>query len=299
MNDEIIKTEKKTLVSVIIPTFNRKETIKRAIESVLKQTYDNIECIIIDDGSEDGTENIIAGITSDKIRYIRLDTNHGASYARNIGIEVSKGDYIAFQDSDDFWLSTKIEIQLRYMIQKGLDVSFCRIKRITPDGKIVLFPKGNFKDSNLTQERILSKSYASTQTLMCKRKCFDVCKFDERLPRLQDFDLIIQLSNLYSLGYINEVLVEQYIDESSISSDSKKGIEAIELLFDKYKDEYELFPKAKSHVLTILATFKYQMGNSDEAILLLRQAIGLKWWNAIAWSKLLLVKADLLKYRYR
>ena len=91
------------LVSVIIPTYNRKESLLRSVESVLNQTYKNIEIIIVDDNSSDGTSEKVQEISDNRVDYIKLERNSGACAARNTGIRNAHGDYIAFQDSDDYW----------------------------------------------------------------------------------------------------------------------------------------------------------------------------------------------------
>ena len=99
-------------VSVIIPTYNRAKLIKRSILSVLNQTYQNFEIIVVDDGSADDTKSVVESFNNPKIRYIRHDINKGQSAARNTGIKNAKGKYIAFQDSDDEWLPEKLEKQM-------------------------------------------------------------------------------------------------------------------------------------------------------------------------------------------
>ena len=93
---------KNELISVVIPTYNRGKVIRKSIESVLNQSYKNIELIIIDDGSTDNTEFVVKKISDNRIKYIKLNENKGACYARNIGIKKAKGKYIAFVDSDDY-----------------------------------------------------------------------------------------------------------------------------------------------------------------------------------------------------
>ena len=100
------------LVSVVVPTYNRESTIVRSINSILEQTYQNLECIIVDDGSSDHTKDVVSQIEDSRVRYIKLNQNRGPSVARNVGIRESRGDYIAFNDSDDLWLPDKLEIQM-------------------------------------------------------------------------------------------------------------------------------------------------------------------------------------------
>lgn len=99
-------------VSVVIPTYNRADIITRAVDSVLAQTVDDIEVLIIDDGSTDGTRALIEDIDDSRVRYLAHDTNRGVSAARNTGVEAGRGEYVAFLDSDDEWLPRKLERQL-------------------------------------------------------------------------------------------------------------------------------------------------------------------------------------------
>lgn len=91
------------MVSVIIPTYNRAEPLKKSIDSVLKQTYEKFEIIVIDDGSDDNTYDVIKNIKDNRIRYIKNEFNQGSNASRNIGINNAKGTFIAFQDSADIW----------------------------------------------------------------------------------------------------------------------------------------------------------------------------------------------------
>lgn len=97
------------LVSVIIPTYNRVRTLPAAIDSVLNQTYKNLELIVMDDGSEDGTEQYVRNIADPRIRYRKSERNMGPSAARNNGAKLAAGEYLAFQDSDDEWMPDKLE----------------------------------------------------------------------------------------------------------------------------------------------------------------------------------------------
>ena len=102
---------KKPLISVIIPTFNRETLLKRAIISVLNQTYQNLEIVIIDDASKDGTEKLVNNFQDSRINYFKNDRNQGVQISRNRGLEIAKGLFISFLDDDDFWLKEKIEEQ--------------------------------------------------------------------------------------------------------------------------------------------------------------------------------------------
>ena len=114
-------------ISVIIPTYNRGKSIIQSINSVLEQTYHNLEILIVDDCSTDDTEYLISKIDDPRVKYIKLKENKGASFARNIGIKIATGKYISFQDSDDIYKNNKIEKQYINLIKKNSDFDFCKI----------------------------------------------------------------------------------------------------------------------------------------------------------------------------
>ncbi|HIE08163.1 MAG TPA: glycosyltransferase family 2 protein, partial [Desulfarculaceae bacterium] len=103
------------LVSVVIPTFNRAAAVSRAVRSVLAQTYPEIEIIVVDDGSTDNSAELLRHEFGMQIKLLCLPRNHGVSYARNRGFELSRGSFVAFLDSDDLWSPEKTERQLTFM----------------------------------------------------------------------------------------------------------------------------------------------------------------------------------------
>lgn len=229
---------KKGMVSVIIPTYNRANTIKRAIDSVLNQTYSNIELIIVDDCSSDNTFEIINSYTDKNIRYYKLEKNSGACVARNKGIEMALGEYIAFQDSDDEWFKEKIEKQIKTIQATNTDVTFCALNRIDDvaiNGEKI--PNINMEEiKNITKE-LLKENFISTQTILGKKYVFENIKFDAALPRLQDWDLVIRVSKLYKISYLDEVLVNLYIQKDSISMNINKKVKAYQIIYEKYYNE--------------------------------------------------------------
>ena len=112
-------------VSVIIPTYNRAHLVGRAIRSVLNQTYQDFEIIVVDDGSTDNTEEVVKSFNDPRIRYIRHEKNRGGSAACNTGIRAARGEYIAFQDSDDEWLPEKLEKQMQVFENTPTGVGGC------------------------------------------------------------------------------------------------------------------------------------------------------------------------------
>ena len=224
------------LVSVIIPTYNRGRLILDSINSVLNQTYKNIELIVVDDCSTDDTEKTVKSIDDSRIKYINLEKNSGACVARNKGIEISRGEFIAFNDSDDLWLPEKINSQLDFLYENNAEISFCKMECRTPENNFIHnFPNIEF-DRKISYKDLLKYNSASTQTIFGKTDCFKEIIFDATMPRLQDWDEVLRLSQKFSVFYQNKILVHTFFQKDSISTHPEKGVLAMEMLFEKHKD---------------------------------------------------------------
>ncbi|MGG3690175.1 glycosyltransferase family 2 protein [Caldifermentibacillus hisashii] len=226
------------LVSVIIPTYNRANLILQAVKSVLNQTYKNFEIIIVDDGSSDNTEDVINVIHDNRIRYIKHAINKGASAARNTGIREAKGKYIAFQDSDDHWLPDKLEKQVKRIENTPDHVGavFGGYWIIGKGNEKRYFPEQVIKDGNIFHT-LLKGNVVGMPVVMIKKICFDkVGYFNETLPALEDWELLLRISRDYEFLYINEPLVTVYETENSISMHMENTVKAWKYIFDKYLD---------------------------------------------------------------
>lgn len=126
-------------VSIIIPVYNSQKFIRETIQSIINQSYNNFEAIIIDDCSSDESLNIIKrNFKNDKrIKIIKLNKNHGAAYSRNVGIKRASGRYIAFLDSDDLWDQKKLELQIKFMKDNNYSFSCCSYRKINENGKFL------------------------------------------------------------------------------------------------------------------------------------------------------------------
>jgi glycosyltransferase involved in cell wall biosynthesis len=229
------------MVSVILPTHNRADILSRAIKSALEQSYEDIELIIVDDFSTDETKSVIETFKDARIRYVRLDRVSGGSAARNVGIDLSRGEFIAFLDDDDEWLPEKIEKQMEKFKQGAQDLGLIYTGAIiiTPDIKEeIVTPKigGHIYKKQLKEDNI-----HSTSTWLVKKECFlnpYVGKFDETLPARQDYDLSLRLSKYYSVGYCSEPLVRIYRDRiDSISNDVSNRVKGHLLVLKKIERE--------------------------------------------------------------
>ena len=226
------------MVSVIIPTFNRENTICRAIDSVINQTYKNIEIIVVDDCSTDNTEEfLIKYYKYPNFNYFKLTKNSGACYARNFGIKNSHGDFIAFQDSDDAWLPNKLCEQIKNIKKENSDGDFCSIEVIDEQKKMkYIRPTKNIRNKctkNGVFNTLCYDSFISTQSFIGKKIIFDNIKFDNNLPRLQDYDIFLRISKKYKISYTQEPLAILYVQNDSISRSSQKLEQAINIIINK------------------------------------------------------------------
>ena len=185
----------KDKISVIIPTYNRAKSIIDSINSVLKQTYHNLEIIIIDDCSTDNTESLISNLDDDRIKYIRLEEKKGANFARNEGIKMATGKYITFQDSDDLYHLDKIETQYKNLIKKKSDFDFCKVCLHFNNSFEVIFPRKS-QHKQIVRKKILDElcngNFISTQSIFAKNEVIKDNLFDINFPRLQDYDLVLK-----------------------------------------------------------------------------------------------------------
>lgn len=227
------------LVSVIIPVYNRENTIKRAVDSVLCQTYPYLEVIVVDDDSTDNTVQILREYTDPRVRLICLKENGGANKARNVGIENSKGEYIAFQDSDDEWLPDKLEQQVRRMRDGGYLACYSAFNFC--EGHDIYTIPSDFEDQKKYEDglgKILAGyNVVDTPTLVIKRRVLLLLEneyFDEHLPRLQDYDFAIRISKVCRMAYINRPLVNAFSTEGSISKNSSNLYRAFGRIIRKH-----------------------------------------------------------------
>ena len=235
------------MISVIIPTYNRRELLLRAIASVLGQTCADLECIVVDDASADGTAEAVRRIADPRVRYVRQEQNAGACAARNRGVALAKGRYIAFQDSDDVWHVDKLEKQLALLESTGADVAVCQMNRIGADGGAEVCPP-KVPGGPLSLDDLLTENLCSTQCILGRAEVFRDVAFDPDMPRLQDWDLMLRLTEKYRVQFVPEPLVDVYLQPDSISSQPGKLLTALQRLYAKFHG-----PITAPHRGTVLA----------------------------------------------
>lgn len=193
-------------VSVVIPTYNRADVVREAVASVLRQDYPDIELIVVDDGSRDGTAAVVSGF-GPAVRYLWQE-NRGVSAARNRGVAASTGDLIAFLDSDDLWLPPKVSAQVAYF-EAYEDAQACHTDEIwirlgmRVNERLIHRKQGGWQFLASLPRCLISPS-----AIMLRRSLWDrLGGFDESLPACEDYDLWLRLTAVVPVGFLPERLV--------------------------------------------------------------------------------------------
>lgn len=214
------------MVSVIIPTYNRARYIREAVDSVLAQTYNNTEIIVVDDGSTDNTKEILNHYGS-KIRYI-YQKNSGPSASRNKGIKQSNGEVIAFLDSDDIWLPEKLELQVK-LIQQSQNIGLVSggIYMADASGKIISDPiiKRNYENRRSFIRELMVHNIVTGggSTALIKKKCFDeLGLFNEDLWIGEDWNMWLRIAKQYEVKFVEKPLVKYRIHGSNLHKNLEK-----------------------------------------------------------------------------
>jgi hypothetical protein len=193
-------------VSVVIPTWNRRELLRQAIESVIAQTCPNWEIIVVDDGSTDGTADTVRSIGDQRIKLVACEHSGRKSHLRNLGIAASSGEFVGFLDSDDLWMPRKLEIQLEALRRDGADWCYGDYRHIDETGAIVPMRAGFFPQKEGTTEfhavsgdilaaLLKEETIAYFGTVLVRRSLIDVVGgFDESLNMIEDLDLVLRLA---------------------------------------------------------------------------------------------------------
>ena len=195
-------------VSVVIPTHNRAATIERAVESVLAQTYKNIELIVVDDAGQDETLSLLKKYSS--VKTIVLNAPAGVSAARNRGVRASRGEWVAFLDSDDEWLPDKLEKQRKLLRREETPLVHSEEIWIR-NGRRVNSKKKHRKSGGDIFERCLKLCLISPSAVVMKRTLFDeMGGFDENFPVCEDYDLWLKITSLHPVAFVPEPLIVKY-----------------------------------------------------------------------------------------
>ena len=234
-------------VSVITPVYNAEKYISEAIESVLNQSYEDFEVIVIDDGSKDNTLSIIKKYNR-KIRW-KSQENKGQASAINEGIKMAKGEYVAYLDADDVCMPDRLEIQVKYLDERrNVGLVYSSFYQINSSGEIQRFIRAHPYDDFV----LLQEDYIARSTVMHRKKCLDeVGLFDESITGDDDWDMWIRVSEKFGIGYVEKPLVKYRVHGENISLMRLKRlayrryttIRILEKAYERRKNSFWLKPK--------------------------------------------------------
>lgn len=217
------------LVSIIMPSWNTGKYIAESIQSVLNQTYTNWELLIVDDCSTDNTDGIVSSFNDERIKYFHNDINSGAAFTRNKALREAKGEWIAFLDSDDIWLSNKLEKQIKFMNDNNYVFSYHDYEKIDEESKSLnIYVTG---PDIVTKRKMYNYGYPGCLTFMYSAKVMGLIQIKD-IKKNNDYAILLQLCKKANCYLLKENLAEYRIRKKSISHDK---------LYKKLKSHYDLF----------------------------------------------------------
>ena len=250
------------MASVIIPTYNRPESLKEAIQSVLRQEYTYFEIIVINDGGVD-VQGVINGLNAgNKIKYISHEKNKGLAAARNTGIRIANGKYIAYLDDDDIFYPSHLDVLVNFLESNEFRVAFTeafRAYQTKENDKYIITKRDIPYAMDFDKEQILVGNMIPVLCVMHEKSCLDdVGLFDETLSSHEDWDLWIRMSRKFKFAHINELTCEfRWRDDGSTMTGErrKEFLKTMGIIYEKYnpctKDRPHIHLEQKKNMLSL------------------------------------------------
>jgi len=231
------------VVSVIIPTYNRGSMILEPIRSILNQSYENIELIVVDDGSTDNTENILKQVDDERFQYIIHNENKGPNASRNTGLKHSSGKYVSFVDSDVTLIEDKIEKQVEIMTDSSDKVGIVYCSGYRKHGDYLKEVSKAGLSGDIYSDLLALNIKITTSTMFIDRKCFEECgKWDPDLPSFNEYDLCLRFAKEFEFKYIAEpLIIEKSHNKGNITSNIDRRTVGMNGIVDKWGDEMKKY----------------------------------------------------------
>ena len=273
------------LVSVVIPFFNRTALLPRALKSVIEQTHEDLEIILVDDGSSEDASEVLSAIPDGRVRLLRHDRNRGVSAARNTGIKAARGEFISFLDSDDEWFPTKTEKQLAQLRRSGDHelVSYC-LSEVFSDAKGKVIGLHDFsEEGDLLHHALRGSAKMSVGIGLCilmnelmltREQMLRVGGFDESYRMHEDWEFLIRLASKYRFACVKETLVRNHKHGLGHIANDFKGVP--EVRYRMMEEHRELFlqdNEARASFYSELAYYEGLCGDKGKAILSLAKCM--------------------------
>ncbi|WP_279626194.1 glycosyltransferase family 2 protein, partial [Psychrobacter piechaudii] len=197
------------LVSIIIPVYKVEEYIEKCMQSLLDQSYENFEALVVDDGSPDNSITLAKELVGDDPRFIFLEKeNGGQGSARNLGLDHARGDYIAFLDSDDYYEPDYLDAMIKQILKDKADICLCDIFSVSIDGHRLNLDKNDVKGFIENKDYLISRGYISNfmWDKLFDAKCFDGIRFDSSIRSFEDVHLLFKILFKRTLTHVNKPL---------------------------------------------------------------------------------------------
>lgn len=278
------------LVSVVIPTCNRPQLLRRAVSSVLAQTYRELECIVVDDASAGDTAAVLAAFDDKRIVFLRNEQNRGAPASRNRGIAAARGEFVALLDDDDEWFPEKIEKQVAIFEHAAglIGVVYCGFEFVAAGNERATVAVSPVWRGQI-HEAMLESCVLGSPTPLVRKKYFEQTGlFDEGLPSSQDWDMWIRLAAACAFDFAPDVLARHYVHGRQISADLHAKIASRTVLLEKYQTDLESRPRILCCHLQRLAVLHALAGQTRDARALLVRSLRRRPGDVRAWVHLLL-----------
>ncbi|QXM05393.1 glycosyltransferase family 2 protein [Crassaminicella indica] len=253
-------------VSIVMGVYNGEEYLKETIDSILAQTYPNLECIIVNDGSTDGTKNILNAVKDERVKIIQLNKNQGAANALNIAIEKAEGDWIAIHDADDISLPDRIKEQVAYVKRKphvvavGSFIKCIEGKNISAKKITHMKSIERYKNSIITWKQIKEELFKGSplthgSLFISKKAYFKAGKYNPKYRIAYDYDLYMRLAFIGPIENIPKVLYKYRISSNSLSNlNIKKTASEFLIASTKYIRDYCFYNKKNKPCVIVYGT---------------------------------------------
>lgn len=248
------------IVTVLMPVFNGMEYLAEAINSILQQSFKNFELLIINDGSTDGSIDLIKSFTDTRIRIIQNEKNYGLVYTRNRGLKEARGKYIAMLDCDDLALSNRLSLQVNFLNQNpnyGLVGS--QILMIDAGGQQVGKEDYN-AHSDLIPSILFFNNYLAQSSVMIRQDLIKNYEYQKEYPPAEDYDLWVRLSRVTKIKILQKPLVKYRLHTNNVSvKKAQEGAKAVKKILYNQLQELGLQPNATEFALhTTIANFEFE-----------------------------------------
>ncbi len=287
------------VVSVVVSTYNRQKKLARALLSAINQSLKDIEIIVVDNASTDGTEELVRQFHDPRVRYIRHEANAGGGAARNTGIRAAGAEYIALLDDDDQWSPQKLEKQIAKMRQAPVQTGLVYVGTEIYDEHKSIVRQVNHPHyrGEVYQQLLLGTILGSVTSVLVKKECFIKSGlFDETLTSCQDWDMWLRIAQHFEFDFVDEILARINMHGEQISMDFSAMIPGRTRMVEKHWLEFEQHPDIFVVHLKRIGKLHFLNGTWKEGLTWFAKAIGVRKTEIIKITAWLLLEFPFARF---